>query len=91
MLTPLATFYDLKIVFVAPGKSYCRGRLNTVDLLVLTSLDLLLFISKLLHTNFTKLNEEVIRTEPSPSVSIPLWRLQPYLSVWIALKCRSNG
>ncbi len=31
---------------VQPGKSYWRGRLSTVDLLVLTSLDQLLFIMK---------------------------------------------
>ncbi len=31
-----------------PGKSYGRGRLSTVDLLVLTSLEQLLFILKIL-------------------------------------------
>jgi hypothetical protein len=35
---------------VSPGKSYGRGRLNTVDLLVLTSLDHLLFKLKILFT-----------------------------------------
>ncbi len=33
-----------------PGKSYKRGRLSTVDLLVLTSLDQLLSILKILFT-----------------------------------------
>jgi hypothetical protein len=45
-----------------------------VDLLVLISLDQLLFILKVLLTSFTKqanLNEEVNGTEPSPFVSIP--------------------
>ncbi len=37
-----------------PGKSYWRGRLRTVDLLVLTSLDQLLFILKILFTFLTK-------------------------------------
>ncbi len=35
-------------------KSYCSGRLSTVDLLVLTSLDQLLFIMKILFTFITK-------------------------------------
>ncbi len=37
-----------------PGKSYWRGRLSTVDLLVLTSLDQLLLYWKLWFTFFTK-------------------------------------
>ncbi len=37
-----------------PGKPYWRGRLSTVDLPVLTSLDQLLFVLKSLFTNFTK-------------------------------------
>jgi hypothetical protein len=49
--------------------------LTTVDLLVLTSLDQLLFILKILFTLFLfykpgYLNEEVNCTEPSPSVSL---------------------
>ncbi len=49
-----------------------RGRLSTVDLLVPTSLDQLLFILKILLTVLQSyLNEEVNRTEPSPSVRIP--------------------
>jgi hypothetical protein len=45
------------------------GRLSTVDLLVLTSLDQLLFILKIVFTFFYKtsyLNEEVNGIEPSP-------------------------
>ncbi len=38
------------------GKSYWRGRLGTIDLLVLTSLYQLLFISKILFTFFKKYN-----------------------------------
>jgi hypothetical protein len=46
-----------------------RGRLSTVDLLVLNSLDQLLFILKILFTVI--FNEEVNCPEPSLSVSIP--------------------
>jgi len=57
--------------------SYLRGRFDTVDLLVLTSLDQLLLIMKILSTYLfyktSYLNEEVNCTKPSPSVSI-LWR-----------------
>ncbi len=61
---------------VKAGKSYWRGRLSTVDLLVPTSLDQLLFISKILFTFFLKKktiypNEEVNCTEPSRSVILP--------------------
>jgi hypothetical protein len=53
-----------------------KGRLSTVDLLVLTSFDQLLFILKILFNLFSKisyLNEEANSTEPSPSVRIPLF------------------
>jgi hypothetical protein len=56
------------------GNSYRRGRISTVDLLVLTSLDKLLFTQKILLFFFYKTsysNKEVNRTEPSPSVSAP--------------------
>jgi len=51
--------------------------LRTVDLLVLTGLDLLLFILKILFNFFCKtsyLNEEINCTDSSPSVSGP-WSL----------------
>jgi hypothetical protein len=54
-----------------------RGRLSTVDLLVLTSLDWLLLTMQTLFTFFYKtsyLNEEVNGTEQSPSVSFPWWQ-----------------
>ncbi len=51
---------------------YCRGRLSTVDILVLTSLDQLLFIVKILFTYVTKQASLVGR--PSPLVSVP-WLL----------------
>jgi hypothetical protein len=56
-----------------PGSPYIRGRLSTVDFLVLTSIDELLLIMKryLLFYRTGKLNEEVNRTEPSPSVMLP--------------------
>jgi hypothetical protein len=49
-------------------------RISTVDLLVLTSLDQLLFIVKKLFLLFDKtsnLNEEVNGTDPSTSVRVP--------------------
>jgi hypothetical protein len=52
-----------------------KGRLCTIDLLVL-SLDQLLFILKILFAIFkttSYLNEEVNCTEPSSSVSIPAY------------------
>jgi len=75
--------YFLRVGWVSAGKSYWRERLSAVDLLVLISLDLLLLILKrwftFLQTSY--LNEEVNRTEPSPSVSVP----------WInTLGCLSN-
>ncbi len=39
---------------VLPGKPYWRGRISTIDLLVLTSLDQLLLILKILFIFFTK-------------------------------------
>jgi hypothetical protein len=55
------------------GKSYLRGRVSTVDLLVLASLDQLLVILKyylrLLQNGLSE--EEVNGTELSPSVNIP--------------------
>jgi hypothetical protein len=55
------------------GKSYCRGmlELSTVDRLVLTNLDQLLFILKKTFYKTSYPDEEVNCTEPSPSVSIP--------------------
>jgi hypothetical protein len=53
------------------------GGLSTVNLLLLTRLDQLLMVSKTLYTFYKTSyhNEEVNRTEPSPSVSVP-WRNQ---------------
>jgi len=50
-----------------------KGRLNTVDLGVLTSLDQPLLIQQtfLLNYKVSYLKEEVNCTEPSPSVSVP--------------------
>ncbi len=50
------------------GNSFCSGGLSTIDFHVLTSLDQLLFILKILITYFYKtnnLNEEVNCTKPS--------------------------
>ncbi len=58
---------------VVPANPYRRGRLSTVDLLVLNSLDKLIFISEILITCYEMscLNEEVNCTELSPSVCVP--------------------
>jgi len=48
--------------------SYIRGRFSTVDLLVLTSLDQLLLIMKILSTYFTK---QVILMRRSIVLSLP--------------------
>jgi hypothetical protein len=50
----IVTYDHNNRLIVRAGKSYWRGRLSTVDLLVLTSLDHLLFKSKMLFTFFTK-------------------------------------
>jgi hypothetical protein len=79
MLSKLVTgfeniFDNESVVIQRAGKSYWGGRLNTIDLLLLTSLDQLIFMLKILFQFFYKtsyLNEEVNCTEPSPSVSIP--------------------
>jgi len=56
-----------------PGNPYSSGRIGTVDLHELTSLDQLLFKLKLYISFFYKttyLNEEVNRTKPSPAVRL---------------------
>ncbi len=56
------------------GKSFWRGRLSAVDLLVLTSLDqLFIYIENIINLFYktSYLNEEVNCTEPFPLVSIP--------------------
>jgi len=56
-----------------PGKPYRRGRISTIDLRVLASLDHLSLIQKLFFFFYkaTYPNEKVNRTEPSPSVRVP--------------------
>jgi hypothetical protein len=58
---------------VSAGNPYLRGRLNTVDLLVLTCLDQLILIIQILFTFYktSYLDEEANGTEPSRSVSVP--------------------
>jgi hypothetical protein len=59
---------------VKAGKSYRRGRLSTVDLLVQTNLDQILYLFlKYLSVTKSYPNEEVNCTEPSPSVGLPWW------------------
>ncbi len=52
---------------------FLKGKASTVDLLVLTGLDQLPLKLQILLLSYTTsfLNEEVNRTEPSPSVSVP--------------------
>ncbi len=81
---------------VLAGKSYWRGRLSTVDLLVLSSLDQLLFLWKY-YLPFYKTscpNEEVNCSEPFPSVSIPWywsfrWSCSRYYKYFYARNLRS--
>ncbi len=65
-----------------PGKPCRRGRVITVDLLVLSSVDQLLLKMQILTTfyNTSYLNVEVNRTEPSLSVSVP----------WFTFRARSE-
>ncbi len=61
-------------ILLLSRKSNWRGKRSTFDLLVLTSLDQLVLIMRILLNFLYKtgyVNEEVICTEPSPSVSIP--------------------
>ncbi len=77
---------NLSTVLKRAGKSYWRGRLSTVDLLVLTSLDQLLFAVMIffyLCYKTSYLNEEVNCTEPSPSVSVPCSEFS-YLSMFLS-------
>ncbi len=63
------------------------GKLSSVDLFVLTSLEQVIFILKIIFTSFCKtsyLNQEVNCTEPSPSVWLP-W-IQPHLQASNMLK-----
>jgi hypothetical protein len=69
---PCQVFWS-SLIFWA-GNPYWRGGLSTVDLLVLTSSEKLLFILNLYFFLFYEtsyLNKEVNRTEPCPSVRVP--------------------
>ncbi len=66
------------------GKPYWKGRISTVDLLLLTSSDRLLTILNLYFSIFyrtTFLNKEVNRTEPSPSVRVSWMVLRHWVSL----------
>jgi hypothetical protein len=67
------------------GNPYWRGRLGTVHLIVLTSLDNLIYILKILFTFAKKtsyLNEEVNCTDPSLAVSIPCLKVSLRVRFW---------
>jgi len=75
----------IRTEIVSPGNPNLRGRISMVDILVLTSLDLLLCILKLYIFFFCKtiyLNGEVNCTEPSPSVSFPRSHIY-YRAAWV--------
>jgi hypothetical protein len=66
----LATLGNAIQTKVGSGNPYPKGRISTFDLLELTSLDQLIFKMKKyfpLYYKTSYLNEEVNRTEPSPS------------------------
>jgi hypothetical protein len=67
------------------GKSYWTGRISTVDLLVLSSLNFL-FILNAYYLRFSQnelpyLNEEVNCTEPSTSVGVPCSNIRREISL----------
>ncbi len=68
------------------GNPYWRGRLSTVDLHVLTSLNQLIFKLKILFTLFTKLNEEVNCTESSPQLVFPAIRFKTVILISMKIK-----
>jgi hypothetical protein len=76
-LTPPLTGYLQFSLYVKIDSScmepLLRGRLSTIDLLVLTSLDqhFLILQEFLLFYKTTYLNVDVHHTEPSASVSVP--------------------
>ncbi len=61
-----------------PGNPYERGRLSTVDLLMLTSLDQLNTNINFFLQNINDVNEEVNSNKPSPSVRVPWSNIQLY-------------
>jgi hypothetical protein len=77
------SFSPAPLAIDKPGKSYWKGRLGTVDPLILSSLDQQHFTLKILFIFFYKtsyLYEEANSTEPSSSVGIPwtnqyFWRM----------------
>jgi hypothetical protein len=72
------------MVLVIPGNPYWRDRISTADLLLLTSLDQLIFKMNeyfpLLQIRY--LNEEVNCTEPSRSYDVP-FQLKVYCSLQV--------
>jgi hypothetical protein len=63
--------YKILSGITVAGKSYWRGRLSTVDLLVLTSLYQLLFISKILFTFLKKYNRRSTVLSLPPHLVFP--------------------
>jgi hypothetical protein len=70
-----------------PGNPYIRERLSTVDLLVLTSLDLLLLISRTLFF-FTKHGDLIRR---STVLSLPLQLVFPALAIRVNYSTAMQG
>jgi hypothetical protein len=68
---------------VEAGDPYCRGRLSMVDLLVLTSLDQLIFVLKIL---FTLVSKQATLMRRSAVLSLPLQLVFPGSGIWIILE-----
>jgi hypothetical protein len=67
----LSMFLQLRVRIQIPRTPYWRRRPSKVELLVLTRLDQPFDIANIIYYCKTScLNEEVIQTEPSPSVSV---------------------
>ncbi len=68
-------------------KPYCRGRVTTVDPLVLTSLNLAIFILKLLNTFVSKQTTLMRR---SNVLSLPLQLVFPAQRLQTATVCKAE-
>ena len=78
--------YDLHFPLISPAKSYKRERLSTVDLLLLISLDQILFILKILFTLFKKqatlIRRPTVLSRP-PQLVFPAYSTAKLVGVFI--------
>ncbi len=91
LLTNFANVNETQFRSLLSGNPYWRGRISTIDLLVLTSSDQLLFILKLYFLSYktSYLNKEVNCIVPSLSVRVPWLLCLPslMLNVLLLLTC----